>query len=64
MDGLLLRDRLHHLSALGRLRQQFGNGNDQQLAAEFQLVFAVAVGQKTIVPDVLKTGRQCQAVYG
>ena len=56
MDGLLLRDRLHHRGAFGRLRQQFGNGNDQQLAAKFKFVFAVAVGQESIVPDALKTG--------
>jgi hypothetical protein len=40
------------------LRQQVGDGRDQQFSAEFQFGFAMAVRQEAEVADALKTGRQ------
>jgi len=39
-------------------RQQLGAGRGQQLAAEFQLAGALAVGQEAVVTDALETRRR------
>ena len=52
------QDRIQQLPARAGLRQKSQDGNGQQLPAEFQLGFAMAVGQKAEVADALKAGRQ------
>jgi len=55
---LLFSNCFQHLTAIGWLRQQLCNGNDQQLAAERQFGCPVAVGKEAEVTDALKTCRQ------
>ena len=56
-DGCL-REALQQLTAGLGLRQQVGDGRDQQFSAEFRFGFAMAVRQEAEVADALKTGRQ------
>ena len=56
--GWLFCDFFQRLTALVRLWQESGDGIAQQLAAERQLGFAMAVGKKSEVTDTLETGRQ------
>src|ERR1019366_1488149 len=51
-------DQFQHLAAFGRLRQQLGDGSDQQFSAEVEFELAMAVGQESEVADALKAGRQ------
>ncbi len=50
--------RIQQLPARAGLRQKSQDRDGQQLAAEFQLGLAMAVGQKAEVADALKAGRQ------
>ena len=58
MGGLRLGQRLHHLMARVRLRQQPGSSGVEKFTAEPQLVFAMAVGQKAVMANTLESGRQ------
>jgi hypothetical protein len=51
-------DCLQQLTAIHRLRQQVGDGNDEQFAAKRQFGRGMAVGKKAEVADTLEAGRQ------
>ena len=46
------------LAAIGGLGQQFGNGSEQQLPAELQLVSPMTGGQQAVVADALEAAWQ------